>query len=480
MPHHEGNRLTRSAKNQMICVGCASGCADCPRGDVRRLARVRPHVDLREPRIDRDQAARRPAGRLPLRARAARGLGRRHGDGLGDRARRARARDPAHDAPASATRSARLRPRASTAHPSSSSSASRTGATSRPSRSSRASCTGSRASIRSGSTSPCEPRTCPGAIARAFHEAVTGSGPALVIVPMDDWARRREPADERAAPRRVVRASRRRRRTSVAELAGLVSPAHEPGARRRRGRRRSRDLAGARRARRAARAARSGRSPSARAPGFPQDHALFAGHLPADRTRLRETLAPHDVVLAIGAPVFRQYPFIAGPFVEAGHAWSRWSATTRPRCIGAAPTWRCSRRPGRSAPSSRARCRRAAGTPPPVARPPAPPAPPAAGEPLRAGARLRRDRRAHPAQRDRDRGVAVEPARAARAPAGPRAARLAEPRDGRARIRPARGDRPAHGAARTGRSSRSSATARRCTRSRRSGARRTTASARSS
>jgi benzoylformate decarboxylase len=52
--------------------------------------------------------------------------------------------------------------------------------------------------------------------------------------------------------------------------------------------------------------------------GFPQDHALFAGHLPADRARLRETLAPHDLVIAVGAPVFRQYPFASGPFVAAG------------------------------------------------------------------------------------------------------------------------------------------------------------------
>src|SRR4029077_12424500 len=52
--------------------------------------------------------------------------------------------------------------------------------------------------------------------------------------------------------------------------------------------------------------------------GFPQDHRLFAGHLPADRVRLRETLAPHHVVVAIGSPVFRQYPFVAGPFVNAG------------------------------------------------------------------------------------------------------------------------------------------------------------------
>ena len=52
--------------------------------------------------------------------------------------------------------------------------------------------------------------------------------------------------------------------------------------------------------------------------GFPQDHPLFAGHLPADRTRLRQTLAPHDLVLVVGAPAFRQYPHVAGPLVESG------------------------------------------------------------------------------------------------------------------------------------------------------------------
>jgi benzoylformate decarboxylase len=52
--------------------------------------------------------------------------------------------------------------------------------------------------------------------------------------------------------------------------------------------------------------------------GFPQDHALFAGHLPADRPRLRELLSPHDAVLAVGAPAFRQYAFAPGPFVEPG------------------------------------------------------------------------------------------------------------------------------------------------------------------
>src|SRR5205085_11401652 len=50
--------------------------------------------------------------------------------------------------------------------------------------------------------------------------------------------------------------------------------------------------------------------------GFPQDHPLFAGHLPADRSRLRRALAGHDLVLSLGAPVFRQYRFDEGPLVE--------------------------------------------------------------------------------------------------------------------------------------------------------------------
>ena len=164
---------------------------------------------------------------------------------------------------------------------------------------------------------PVRPQDVPGAIARAYHEAVTGSGPALVIVPMDDWLADAGDAAERAAPRRVVRARtadrRRRRGARRARSPGREAPALVVGA--------GADDPDTWPAL-VALAERLGcpvwqESFSARA-GFPQDHPLFAGHLPADRIRLRETLAPHDVVLAIGSPVFRQYPFIPGPFVEAG------------------------------------------------------------------------------------------------------------------------------------------------------------------
>ena len=50
--------------------------------------------------------------------------------------------------------------------------------------------------------------------------------------------------------------------------------------------------------------------------GFPQDHPLFAGFLPADRPRLREKLAPYDAVLVVGAPVFRQSPYAEGRFTD--------------------------------------------------------------------------------------------------------------------------------------------------------------------
>ena len=137
---------------------------------------------------------------------------------------------------------------------------------------------------------------------------------------MDDWL---APADAEPHGRRAGAAAARRAPPSpaaVEELAGLLAEARAPA------------LvvgAGADDARR--RGPRSSRSPSGSAcpvwqesfgarAGFPQDHPLFAGHLPAGRARLREALAGHDVVLAVGAPVFRQYPYEPGPLVRARHA----------------------------------------------------------------------------------------------------------------------------------------------------------------
>jgi benzoylformate decarboxylase len=163
---------------------------------------------------------------------------------------------------------------------------------------------------------PLQAQSVPASIARAYHEAVTWRGPALVIVPMDDWAAEATPAEEQAAPRQVLRV-RAADASVVAQLAELVDGAERPAL-----------VAGAgiddadAWAAVVALAERLScpvwqESFSGRA-GFPQDHPLFAGHLGADRPRLRQALAPHDLVLAVGAPAFRQYAFSPGPFVEPG------------------------------------------------------------------------------------------------------------------------------------------------------------------
>ena len=151
--------------------------------------------------------------------------------------------------------------------------------------------------------------------------------------------------------------------------------------------------------------------------GFPQDHPRFAGHLPAGRRRLREALAGHDLVLAVGAPVFRQYPYEPGPLVEPGTRVAL--VTDDPAeahrspvdlAVLAAPAPVCAELV-RVLPSRRAR-RPSRWS----ARPP--PEPPAPGEPLRAGARPGGARGAPPARRRADRGGAlVRPELIARLPA---------------------------------------------------------------
>jgi benzoylformate decarboxylase len=229
---------------------------------------------------------------------------------------------------------------------------------------------------------PVRAQDVPGAIARAAHEATTHRGPAIVIVPMDDWFARADPEREDAAPERVVRAAAAGQQaidelvafladasapalvvgsgaddpeawTAIAELAErLVAPVFQ-------------ESFGAR-------------------PGFPQDHRLYAGVLPADRPRLRDKLAPYDALLVVGAPVFRQSPYAPGAFTKPDTRIALVSddadevhRSPADLAVLAPPAAVCRelarRVPARDAP------------PPEQFQPPPAPEPPAAGEPLRAG-----------------------------------------------------------------------------------------------
>ena len=163
---------------------------------------------------------------------------------------------------------------------------------------------------------PVRPQDVPGALERAYHEATTRRGPAIVVVPMDDWLAPAGEAHELAAPDRLLRPAASDE-SAVAELADLIATADSPAI-----------VAGAGVDTAESWAALTALAERLACPvwqepfggqaGFPQDHHLFAGHLPIDRTRLRDTLAGHDLVLAVGAPVFRQYTYEPGPLVVEG------------------------------------------------------------------------------------------------------------------------------------------------------------------
>ena len=133
------------------------------------------------------------------------------------------------------------------------------------------------------SDQPARPQDVPGAIVRAYHEAVTGRGPAIVIVPMDDWLAPAPEPHETLGPVRVVR-STGADPAAVEALAAVVADADAPaivaGA--------GADSAAGWEALRALAerlACPVFQEPFGGAAGFPQDHPQFAGHLPARRSR---------------------------------------------------------------------------------------------------------------------------------------------------------------------------------------------------
>jgi len=56
---------------------------------------------------------------------------------------------------------------------------------------------------------------------------------------------------------------------------------------------------------------------SERAP-FPENHRLYAGGLPFAMGPLSKKLEGYDVALLVGAPVFRYYPYVPGPYLPDG------------------------------------------------------------------------------------------------------------------------------------------------------------------
>jgi benzoylformate decarboxylase len=68
---------------------------------------------------------------------------------------------------------------------------------------------------------------------------------------------------------------------------------------------------------------------------FPEDHPLYRGLLPMTIAGVSEVLQGHDLVVVIGAQVFRYYPYVAGEYLPEGTDLLQ--ITADPLWAGAAP-----------------------------------------------------------------------------------------------------------------------------------------------
>jgi benzoylformate decarboxylase len=170
------------------------------------------------------------------------------------------------------------------------------------------------------SLEPARPQDVPAVLARAIHAATSPpAGPVFVSVPMDDWGAVLDPATEAAD---LVATRRVRQRaapdpvglTAIVEaLDGARTPALVVGG--------DVDATGGFHdavtlAERLDAAVFS--PPVEGRVGFPTDHRLFQGPLPMAIAPVAQALEGFDVVLVVGAAVFRYYPYVPGPFLPEG------------------------------------------------------------------------------------------------------------------------------------------------------------------
>ena len=161
---------------------------------------------------------------------------------------------------------------------------------------------------------PVRAQDVPAAIMRAYAIALQPpSGPVYVSIPLDDWD---QPADGDAVVRTVSSryAPDPERISLFAErIRKSKNPALVYG--------QEIDRSGAWDA--GVKFAEQLQAPVFLAPladraSFPETHPQFRGMLPMAIGPLSKTLRGHDLIIVIGAPVFRYYPYLAGDYLPAG------------------------------------------------------------------------------------------------------------------------------------------------------------------
>ncbi|MDD4702684.1 MAG: benzoylformate decarboxylase [Desulfovibrio sp.] len=161
---------------------------------------------------------------------------------------------------------------------------------------------------------PVRAEDVPAAIMQAYAMALQPpAGPVFLSIPLDDW-------DKPARDKAVLRSVTRRigpDPARIGEFAAILSQARSPaliyGAAIARGEGWQQAVKLAEKLNAPVWAA-----PATERPPFPENHPLYAGVLPFATAPLAKKLEGHDVAIVIGAPVFRYYPYVPGPYLPEG------------------------------------------------------------------------------------------------------------------------------------------------------------------
>ena len=154
----------------------------------------------------------------------------------------------------------------------------------------------------------------PRAIMRAYALALQPpAGPVYVSIPLDDWDKPAlGPADVRTVSSRVG-PDPERLKVFAARISAARTPVLVYGAEVEKSGGWDAGVALAEKLR-----APVWRAPAAERACFPETHPLFQGELVSAMLPLSHELAGHDLIVVIGAPVFRYYPFVLGPIIPEG------------------------------------------------------------------------------------------------------------------------------------------------------------------
>ncbi|ULH17254.1 benzoylformate decarboxylase (plasmid) [Deinococcus sp. KNUC1210] len=178
---------------------------------------------------------------------------------------------------------------------------------------------------------PVRAQDVPAAFMRAYAEAVQApAGPVFLSLPLDDWEAEAEgTATLRTVSKRSAPDPERLEQVAQA-IRGSRSPALIMGAGIDRSGGWSAGVALAEQLGCAVYAA-----PIAERLGFPTSHRQYRGPLPFAIAPLSRALAEHDLVIVVGAEVFRYYPYVPGDYLSAGTRL--WQLTDDPAEAARAP-----------------------------------------------------------------------------------------------------------------------------------------------